>query len=101
MSGGSYDYLCHQFDMIDLDNLEDMATRLAELAPNSAAARDTAELLDRLRGDVTSASLRQVWHDVEWFDSGDYGADQAQAAIEHYEHHHHTEEGQHDRNIVD
>jgi hypothetical protein len=84
MSGGSYNYLCFQ-DALDLADLENMARRLAELAPGSAAARDTAKLAELLRRDVTTDPLREAWRCVEWFDSGDYGEDQARAAIEAYE----------------
>lgn len=84
MSGGSYNYLCHQ-DRIDIYELERMADRLAELAPGSRADRDTRALWERLQGDETSNALRDVWHAVEWFDSCDYGEDQARAAIADYE----------------
>lgn len=88
LSGGSYNYLCHQLDArnhLDLADLEAMRDRLDELAPGSAAARDTAALHAALTAPVV-AGLTEVWHDVEWFDSGDYSEDQARAEIAKYEH---------------
>lgn len=88
MSGGSYDYLCYQLDTgghLNLADLEAMRDRLNELAPDSAAARDTAALHAALSTPLVDG-LTEVWHDVEWLDSGDYGEDQARAGIEKYEH---------------
>lgn len=84
MSGGSYNYLCHGELLGDhRGDLEAMADRLAELAPGSRAHRHTKAILDAVNA-VTEA-LRDVWHDVEWADSGDYGPDDAVSAIEQYE----------------
>lgn len=94
MSGGSYHHLWSQLDTCDQINfwdLESMRNRLNELAPGSAAARDTAALhayLAALRG---YSALTQVWHDIEWFDSNDYSEDQARERIKEYEQAHHND----------
>lgn len=88
MSGGSYNYLCHQIDArghLDLADLEAMRDRLNQLAPGSAAAKATARLHAALSVPVDDDGLTEVWHDVEWLDSGDYGEDQAHQGIKKYE----------------
>lgn len=80
MSGGSYNYLYGQ-DSLDHGDLTSMAARLAELAPGSAAARDTAALVRA----IDNQRLREVWRAVEWLDSHDYSADQVDAAVREYE----------------
>jgi hypothetical protein len=97
MSGGSYNYLCFQTETrssISLTDLADMRDRLNQLAPGSAAARDTAALYEQLSHaqDNELGALAEVWHDVEWFDSGDYGEDQARAGIAKYETTQHADE---------
>lgn len=87
MSGGSYNYLYNQHDIhghVDLGDLKDMRDRLAELAPDSAAAKATARLYDALSAPIDKA-LTEVWHDIEWADSSDYSQDQAMSAIRDYE----------------
>jgi hypothetical protein len=84
VSGGSYNYLCFGDVLGDhRGDLAAMADRLAELAPGSRAYRHTRAILDAVNA-VTEA-LRDVWHDVEWADSGDYGPEDAVSAIERYE----------------
>jgi hypothetical protein len=78
VTGGSYDYLCYRAVP---ENLEAMADRLAELAPGSAATRDTAALLALFR----SEQLREVWRAVEWLDSNDFSEPLARDAIGRYE----------------
>jgi Holliday junction resolvasome RuvABC DNA-binding subunit len=69
MSGGSYNYLCHSWDLDDLDkhesDLEDMADRLAALGYAQDAARETQALL-------------------EWWDSNDWSEDQVKEALAKY-----------------
>lgn len=87
MSGGSFNYLCDQPNSgypINLADLEKMAKRLDETAPWSTAARDTAYLLRILRT-LPGPLLREVWHDIEWIASGDYGPGDADDAIDAYE----------------
>jgi hypothetical protein len=90
MSGGSYDYLYAGTSLEDLlgkrHQLEQMADRLAgldeaEFPGSTAAARETAYLLNLVRVwenhcEARMALVRDVWHAVEWWDSGDYGAGQ-------------------------
>jgi len=84
MSGGSYNYLCYGELLGDhRGDLRAMAERLAELTPGSRAHRDTKAILEAV--DAVSDALRDVWHDVEWADSGDYGPEDAVTAIEVYE----------------
>lgn len=80
MSGGRYNYLCFQ-DPIEIHELSRMADRLEQLAPGSAAAQATRAAVTAL----CDQALRDVWHDVEWYDSMDYGREQALAEIQQYE----------------
>lgn len=88
MSGGSYDYLYAKYDLLgQRDNLILMAHRLRELG-----ADDAAEATDALRKQQEAieaesdfgSPLRELWHDVEWLDSGDYGMDQVTEGIKQY-----------------
>jgi hypothetical protein len=89
MSGGSHNYLYRQIDTegcIHLADLDGMASRLEEIAPGSAAAADTRRLVDLIRRAATGdGALAEVWRSVEWFDSRDYGEDQALEQIAAYE----------------
>ncbi|MFD6490682.1 hypothetical protein [Streptomyces sp. NPDC060188] len=80
MSGGSYNYLCHAFDLDDLlerrHSLREMADRLAGLGYAEDAAKETEELLVLLnqwgvRAMVRKNRLAEVWKAVEWWDSSD------------------------------
>lgn len=93
MSGGSYNYLCHAWDLDDLlehrAGLEKMSARLAGLGWAEDAARETEELLVMLRqwqvrAETRMERLREVWKAVEWWDSGDWGEDQVRAALAKY-----------------
>lgn len=95
MSGGSYDYLCHSWNLDDLlgkrHSLEQMADRLAGLTevdfPGvTAATRATMRLVHQLRMWDTHAEaqlelLRDVWKAVEWWDSCDSGPDHLVEAL--------------------
>lgn len=85
MSGGSYNYLCWNTDVYELgqrrSEVEAMAKRL-EAMDYPAAARATRDVLRLLDGASRCASsLEDVWHAVEWRDSGDYGDDQVAEAV--------------------
>lgn len=96
MSGGSYNYLTAALDLEDLlskrRDLEAMANRLETLSeiefPGAhAAGRMTRELLVKIElweshASVTAALLSGVWHDVEWWDSCDYGPDQVREGLD-------------------
>lgn len=85
MSGGSYNYLCHTWDLEDIinkrDDLKEMGERLSGLSelefPGSqAAAQATLRLYNQLLIWDAHASaqielLRDVWKAVEWVDSMD------------------------------
>lgn len=95
MSGGSYNYLSSALDLEDLlshmEELEQMANRLESLSevefPGAhAAGVMTRELLIKMNlwithSIITARLLRGVWHDVEWWDSGDYGPDQVREGL--------------------
>ncbi len=95
MSGGSFNYLYAKDAaalLAEVSVLQDMADLLSQKFPGSKAATDTAGLLQRLRAlqeDLDSAPLRSlredVWHSVEWWQSNDYDAEQASAAVAAYE----------------
>lgn len=83
MSGGSYDYLCWNTDDLGRrrGHVHAMGERLEELG-YPAAARATRDVLYLLDGAERAArALSDVWHAVEWLDSGDYGDDSARKAI--------------------
>lgn len=93
MSGGSFNYLCHTWDLNDLvekrGSLEAMATELSGLGYAQDAARETEELLVMLRqwevrAGVRIERLREVWKAVEWWRSCDYGEDQVREALAEY-----------------
>ena len=87
MSGGSYSYLCFK-DSSDIGqnmgDLEAMARRLDEMGHHVIAAdsREVRAMLDVVQARLTR--MHDVWHAVEWRDSGDYGADQAEEACALY-----------------
>jgi len=83
MSGGSYDYLCWNTDDLERRRgmVDAMAKRLEELGYRDAAraTRNVLYLLDGAR--QAADALSDVWHAVEWRDSGDYGDDSMRKAI--------------------
>jgi len=82
MSGGSYDYL--YFNAPEMGGhrgqLEAMAERLDQLPYAKEAAAATRRILLALDDEA----LAEVWHAVEWWDSGDYGEDQVRSATSKY-----------------
>jgi hypothetical protein len=94
VSGGSFDYLY----MRALDevlarqtDLHSMADTLESEFPGSAAARDTRALVDELTElwrRWEAEPLRKLrdgpWYAIEWWQSNDWGRDQAEAAIREY-----------------
>lgn len=93
MSGGSFNYLCHTWDLGDIvekrGDLEEMSQALAALGYAQDAARETEELLVILRQWEVQASvrlerLREVWKAVEWWRSCDYSEDQVREALTAY-----------------
>ncbi|BFP50054.1 hypothetical protein KCMC57_64220 (plasmid) [Kitasatospora sp. CMC57] len=93
MSGGSYDYLCRVMDLGELlakeHRLEEMADRLAGLGYAEDAAHETQELIVQLRqfkvrADVRVKRLSDLWHAVEWWDSGDTAEKDVRDALAKY-----------------
>ena len=91
MSGGSYDYLCFmEFDKIidNLDLLDKMAERLIELG-YIAAAMETYKAKNEVeaamvRYEAHKERLENLWRAVEWYDSGDWGLEDAKEAYIEY-----------------
>jgi hypothetical protein len=80
VSGGSHNYL-YSADLSwnsRNDDLEAMAARLEELGVPDAAEQTRALLAPEL---PQSSPLRDLWHAVEWTDSGDWGDDQLAEAV--------------------
>jgi hypothetical protein len=89
VSGGSYDYLYCWDAVGDLSGRRYQLTRMAErlegLPCGGEAAVQTRRVLRLLDvAEAVALSLSDVWHDVEWRDSGDYGEKQMIAACEAY-----------------
>lgn len=94
VSGGRYDYLfVWASDLGELarrrHHLQKMSERLADLPYAREAARDTALLLARVDGLTADAAqhgqaLEEVWHAVEWWDSGDSGEGVVREAAARY-----------------
>lgn len=83
MSGGSYNYLyCH---VTGLDGRQEDIARMGRRLQESgyyAAARATRDVLRMLEAaERVAQSLEDVWHAVEWADSGDYGEDQVREVV--------------------
>lgn len=95
MSGGSYNYLVHR-DAGDLmgdgnaiNDLQDMADRLAGLGWAADAAKDALDLIaivrtQKARVDAALARLGPVLHAVEWWDSNDWSEGQVRETLAAY-----------------
>jgi hypothetical protein len=93
VSGGEYDYLYARAELDELLGhermLEAMADRLAGFGWAEDAACETQELLVQLRqwkvrAQVRVRRLADVWHAVEWMDSGDCREDAVRKALAGY-----------------
>jgi hypothetical protein len=92
MSGGSYEYLCWKQPrelLAKQDAVQQMADRLAGLGYARDAAKETQAFLLTLRQfenriEAMQDRLSDVWHAVEWWDSGDSGEDGVRAALAKY-----------------
>jgi len=87
MSGGSFDYLGLRVRPLgeQRDALQRMAAKLDEVAPDSAAARDTRRCLELLdEADRLADALANAWYGVEWWWSGDWSWERAAEDINAY-----------------
>jgi hypothetical protein len=83
VSGGSYNYLCFNTDELSTrrGDVSSMAERL-ERSGYFAAARATRNVLLLLDAAERSAkALEDVWHAVEWADSGDAAEDKVRKMV--------------------
>lgn len=93
MSGGSYDYLyCKEphelFAYHNVKTLEEMESRFLELG-HEDVAKDFRRLIEYIKSannrvEVLGGQLNELMHDIEWYDSGDIGADTLAKRVEKY-----------------
>ena len=93
MSGGSFDYLCYKdvselMNSSNIANLESMVQHLQEYGYEDIA-RDTQRLIEyiqsaSIRIEVLSENLNDVFHAVEWHESGDIGRETMISELEKY-----------------
>jgi hypothetical protein len=92
VSGGSYDYVSvWAGDLGELAthrwSLKELSDDLTKDFPGSRAAIDTAVIVAMLYQDPhPSQVLGDVWHAQEWWQSGDWGRERVEAAVDAYEH---------------
>lgn len=89
MSGGSYNYLAtHVTGLEDRhdDIVEALAARLDGLGYATEAAAETRKVLEILdEAEKVAQRLYDVWHAVEWWDSGDSGEEQVRKAVSEFQ----------------
>lgn len=88
MSGGSYNYLAtHVTGLEDRsDDIVRMAARLDGLGYATEAAAETRKVLEILdEAEKVAQRLYDVWHAVEWWDSGDSGEEQVRKAVSEFQ----------------
>lgn len=93
MSGGSYNYLfCKEvpdlFSGSSIKDMEDMEATLLSCGYKDIA-KDVRRLIEYInsaenRISVLHEQLRDVFHAVEWYDSGDYGKASLYKALDAY-----------------
>lgn len=93
MSGGSFDYLCCKdvpelMNSSSIANLESMVQHLQEYGYEDIA-RDTQRLIEyiqsaSIRIEVLSENLNDVFHAVDWHESGDISRDTMIERLENY-----------------
>ena len=93
MSGGSYDYLyCKDCDELfaysNIRTLEEMESRFLDLGYEDVA-KDFRRLIEYIKSannrvEVLGGQLNEMMHDIEWYDSGDIGADTLAESVEKY-----------------
>ena len=85
MSGGSYDYL-HQRPLCErvvyVRQMRDRLRGLQHIPTFALAYQRTEEVLSMLvAAQAFADTLDEPWHAIEWWDSGDWGEDQAMEAL--------------------
>lgn len=92
MSGGSFNYLCCKEELADLcdhmPELERMRESLIKYGYEDIA-RDVQRLIEYIRSaeiriKTLAEQLNDVFHAVEWYESGDYGKDSMIKHLEKY-----------------
>mgnify|MGYP000327622803 FL=1 len=93
LSGGSFDYLCYKdvpelMNSSSIANLESMVQHLQEYGYEDIA-RDTQRLIEyiqsaSIRIEVLSENLNDVFHAVEWHESGDIRRETMIKKLEEY-----------------
>lgn len=93
LSGGSFDYLCYKdvpelMNSSSIANLESMVKHLQEYGYEDIA-RDTQRLIEyiqsaSIRIEVLSENLNDVFHAVEWHESGDISRETMIERLENY-----------------
>ena len=93
MSGGSFGYLCYKdvpelMEPSSISNLEIMVQHL-QLYGYEDIARDTQRLIEyiqsaSIRIEVLSENLNDVFHAVEWHESGDISRETMIERLENY-----------------
>lgn len=93
MSGGSFGYLCYKdvpelMNSSNIANLESMFQHLQEYGYEDIA-RDTQRLIEYIRSasiriEVLSENLNDVFHAVEWHESGDISRETMIERLENY-----------------
>lgn len=93
LSGGSFDYLCYKdvpelMNSSSIENLESMVQHLQEYGYEDIA-RDTQRLIEyiqsaSIRIEVLSENLNDVFHAVEWHESGDISTETMIERLENY-----------------
>jgi hypothetical protein len=103
VSGGSFDYLFLMADdaaelakQRDRGNLAAIAKLMEGMTDGKLAARHTRAVIDLLAAaERLGVQLRDVWHDVEWWQSADYGPAQVRDALTAYNDQHGGEGDRH------
>lgn len=93
LSGGSFEYLCYKdvpelMNSSSIANLESMVHHLQEYGYEDIA-RDTQRLIEyiqsaSIRIEVLSENLNDVFHAVEWHESGDISRETMIERLENY-----------------
>lgn len=93
LSGGSFGYLCYKdvnelMEPSSISNLEIMVQHL-QLYGYEDIARDTQRLIEYIRSasiriEVLSENLNDVFHAVEWHESGDISRETMIERLENY-----------------